>query len=95
VRRQKEWDDGHVANAIHIPFSELPGRVGEVPPGDVWVYCHTGYRAMVAASILAAVGRHVVSIDDEFGNAEAAGLRITRTAARTLGGRSSCACPHE
>jgi hydroxyacylglutathione hydrolase len=95
VRRQKEWDDGHVANAIPIPFSELPGRVGEVPPGDVWVYCHTGYRAMVAASLLAAVGRHVTSIDDEFGNAEAAGLRITRAAARTLGGRSSCACPHE
>jgi hydroxyacylglutathione hydrolase len=85
VRRQKEWDQGHVANASHIPFSDLPGRVGEIPPGDIWVYCHTGYRAIVAASILAAVGRRVVSIDDAFGNAECAGLRITRAAASTSG----------
>jgi hydroxyacylglutathione hydrolase len=75
VRRQKEWDDGHLADATHIPFSELVRRVGEVPPDDdVWVYCHTGYRATVAASILAAAGRRAISIDDEFGNAEGAGL---------------------
>ena len=78
VRRQLEWEDGHVANAIHVPFSDLPGRAGEVPAGDVWVYCHSGYRAMVAASILAARGRHVVSIDDDFANAESAGLPIAR-----------------
>ncbi len=81
VRRQMEWDDGHVADAIHIPFSELPGRAGEIPAGDVWVYCHSGYRAMVAASILAAAGRHAVSIDDEFANAEGAGLDLARPAA--------------
>jgi hydroxyacylglutathione hydrolase len=85
VRRQKEWDLGHVANATHIPFSDLPGRVGEIPTGDVWVYCHTGYRAIVAVSILAAAGRRVVAIDDAFGNAESAGLRITRAAASTSG----------
>ena len=59
---------------MHIPFSDLPGRLGEVPPGEVWVHCHSGYRAMVAASMLAARGRDVISIDDEFGNAETAGL---------------------
>ena len=78
VRRQLEWDDGHVASAIHIPFSELPGRSGEIPGGNVWVYCHSGYRAMVAASFLAARGLRVVSIDDEFANAAGAGLPIVR-----------------
>ena len=78
VRRRLEWEAGHVANAVHIPFSDLPGRAGEIPGGDVWVYCHSGYRAMVAASILAARGRHVVSIDDDFANAESTGLRIAR-----------------
>ncbi len=85
VRRQLEWDDGHVTNALHIPFSDLPGRSGEIPAGDVWVYCHSGYRATVAASILAARGRHVICIDDEFARAEAAGLPVTRPAARTAG----------
>ncbi len=26
VRRRLEWADGHVAGAVHIPFSELPAR---------------------------------------------------------------------
>ena len=95
VRRQLEWDDGHVADAIHIPFSELPGRSGEIPAGDVWVYCHTGYRAMVAASILAAAGRHVISIDDGFDNAEDAGLdhRPCRHASRRSHAAMSAPAP--
>ena len=40
------------------------------------MYCRTGYRAMVAASILAAAGRRVVSIDDEFDHAGKAGLTL-------------------
>ena len=78
VRRQLEWEDGHVAGAVHIPFSDLPSRAGEVPAGEVWVYCHSGYRATVAASILAAAGRQVISIDDDFANAAGAGLTLTR-----------------
>jgi hydroxyacylglutathione hydrolase len=82
VRRRLEWEDGHVASAVHIPFSQLPGRTGEIPAGDVWIYCHSGYRATVAASILAAEGRHVISIDDDFANAERAGLPIARAEAQ-------------
>jgi len=86
VRRQREWDEGHVADASHIPFSDLPGRVGDVPAGDVWTYCQSGYRAMAAASMLAAAGRHVVCVDDDFGNAGPAGLAITRSAGRAEDG---------
>ncbi len=78
VRRALEWADGHVAGAVHIPFNELPRRGGEIPPGEVWIYCRTGYRSTVAASILAAAGRQVISIDDEFEHAEGAGLTLTR-----------------
>ena len=76
VRRNLEWADGHVAGAVHIPFSDLADRMAEVPPGEVWVHCQSGYRAMVAASLLAARGRHVVSINDHFSNAAAAGLTL-------------------
>jgi glyoxylase-like metal-dependent hydrolase (beta-lactamase superfamily II)/rhodanese-related sulfurtransferase len=76
VRRRLEWEEGHVRGAVHIPFDELPDRLGEVGPGDVWVYCHTGYRAMVAASVLVAAGRTVTSVDDEFENATASGLPV-------------------
>jgi hydroxyacylglutathione hydrolase len=76
VRRQLEWAEGHVAGAHHIPFNELPGRFGQVPDGEVWLYCRTGHRSTIAASMLAAHGRSVVSVDDEFTNAEAVGLPI-------------------
>jgi hypothetical protein len=34
---------------------------------------------MTAASLLAAAGRHAVSVDDEFANAAGAGLPITHS----------------
>jgi hydroxyacylglutathione hydrolase len=77
VRRRLEWADSHIRGAHHIPFNELPDRIAQVPGGEVWVHCRTGYRSTVAASILAARGRTVVSIDDEFSRAGAAGLPLT------------------
>ena len=78
VRRRLEWEESHIAGAVHIPLHELPGRLGEIPPGEVWVHCRTGYRSMVAASMLAARGRRVISVDDDFDNAAAAGLPMER-----------------
>jgi hydroxyacylglutathione hydrolase len=80
VRRWLEWAGGHVAGARHIPFNELPDRLDEVPDErELWVYCRTGYRSTIAASILAAHGHTAVSVDDNFGEAERAGLPIERS----------------
>jgi hydroxyacylglutathione hydrolase len=79
VRRPMEWAQGHIDGAVHIPFDELPRRLGDVPPGEVWVHCQSGYRAMVAASVLAGRGRRAVAVDDDFGNAAAAGLQLRPT----------------
>jgi hydroxyacylglutathione hydrolase len=76
VRRRLEWAESHIAGARHIPLYELSSRAGELPPGAVWVHCHGGYRAIVAASLLARRGRQVVSVDDDFANAAAAGLPL-------------------
>jgi hydroxyacylglutathione hydrolase len=76
VRRNLEWAASHLGGAAHIPLHDLLGRLGEVPAGEVWVHCQAGYRAAVAASILDAAGRTVVAIDDDYGNAAAAGLPL-------------------
>ncbi|HEU4422724.1 MAG TPA: rhodanese-like domain-containing protein, partial [Pilimelia sp.] len=73
VRRGLEWAAGHLDGAVHIPLHELRERLDDVPEGEVWVHCATGYRASVAASVLAAAGRHVVSVDDDFDDAPADG----------------------
>jgi hydroxyacylglutathione hydrolase len=77
VRLPLEWRESHVEGAHHIPLHELPRRTGEVPPGEVWVHCQSGYRATVAASLLAARGRDVVGVDDDFDNAAPSGVPVT------------------
>ena len=76
VRRLGEWRESHIQGAVHVPLHELVIRADEVPPGEVWVHCAAGYRAAVAASLLAARGRKVVAINDDFGSAGLAGLTI-------------------
>ena len=81
VRRASEFDDGHIDGAVNIPLHELLARVEEVPAGEVWVHCAGGYRASIAASVLAARGIPVVAVDDSFGeNAAGSGLSITEAA---------------
>lgn len=78
VRRDDEWEEGHIHDAIHIPLHELESRVGEVPEGEVWVHCASGYRASIAASLLDRAGRTVVAIDDDWAKASKHGsLRVT------------------
>ena len=65
VRDTWEYDSGHHRDAVHIPFHELPERIGEVPRGKpVWIYCATGARATIAASFLVRQGIEAVLIDD-------------------------------
>lgn len=79
VRRPDEWAAGHLAGALHIPFWELEERVGEVPAGEVWVHCATGFRSSIAASLLQRAGRHqVVYVDDEFERVRALDLPLAR-----------------
>ena len=77
VRRTDEFGSGRIPGAVNIPLHELPGRLAEVPAGEVWVHCAGGYRASIAASFLSAAGRELVAIDDAFGNAREAGLPVT------------------
>ncbi|ROO86832.1 glyoxylase-like metal-dependent hydrolase (beta-lactamase superfamily II) [Actinocorallia herbida] len=74
VRRDLEWTASHLPGALHIPLAELADRLDELPDGEVWVHCAAGYRAAIAASLLDAVGRPVVAVDDDFSNAAASGL---------------------
>lgn len=57
VRSPDEWDKGHIPNARHLFLGELPehlGNLNKVKP--VAVYCNSGYRASIAASILQNAG---------------------------------------
>lgn len=77
VRRNDEFADGHIDGVVHIPIHQIPSRLDQVPAGEVWVHCASGYRASIVASLLAAEGHDVVLVDEEYeSNAAAAGLPI-------------------
>ena len=78
VRRPDEWQAGHLDGAVHIPFWELDQRTQEVPGGQVWVHCASGFRAAIGASILDRAGRRVVHIDDDWERAAGRGLPVVR-----------------
>jgi hydroxyacylglutathione hydrolase len=53
VRSPREWKNGHVPGARHIFLPELRKRVSELDRAKpTAVYCASGYRASIAASIL-------------------------------------------
>jgi hydroxyacylglutathione hydrolase len=53
TRGQEEWDSGHIESAMNIYVGHLEQRLAEVPRDKpVAVYCETGNRAGLSASIL-------------------------------------------
>ncbi|HKB48738.1 MAG TPA: rhodanese-like domain-containing protein, partial [Ktedonobacterales bacterium] len=77
VRRADEWREGHIPGALHLHIGELPQRLAAVPSGGtVALICASGYRAQIAASLLAAQGRTVLAVDGGVPVWQRAGLPI-------------------
>lgn len=57
VRRDTEYESGHVPGAINIALPELSRRLDEVDKGkSTAVICRSGYRSSIATSILEKAG---------------------------------------
>jgi hydroxyacylglutathione hydrolase len=69
VRRIEEWDNGHIPGSMHIHIAELAQRMHELPRDlPIMVICHTGYRAGIAASMIAGSGREAVAVRGGMGD---------------------------
>ncbi|HUQ99933.1 MAG TPA: rhodanese-like domain-containing protein, partial [Gemmatimonadaceae bacterium] len=67
VRRDDEWEEGHIPGAIHIPLSALSKRISEIPRNkEIAVHCQGGTRSAIAASILEKNGIHATNIPGGF-----------------------------
>jgi len=57
VRTPHEWDEGHLPGARYLFLGELPTKLIDLNPDlPVVVYCASGYRSSLAASLLQASG---------------------------------------
>jgi len=74
TRRDDERAAGSIPGSAHIPLHALLKRLDEVPDGPLWVHCASGFRASIAASLLARAGHDVTLIGDEYAKTAALGL---------------------
>lgn len=58
VREQSEYEEGHIAGAILIPYTEIKNRKEELPDKDqlILIYCRSGRRSAIAAASLIEMG---------------------------------------
>ena len=77
VRREEEHAEQAIEGALNLPIHQLTRRLDEVPVGELWVHCASGYRASIGASVLHAAGHHVVVVDDPFDSVTETALPLT------------------
>ena len=61
VRRETEFADGHIRGAVNIPLNELtdPASMANIEETqNVYLYCGSGYRSVIAASLMKRQGIH-------------------------------------
>lgn len=61
VRRENEFADGHLKDAVNLPLSEMtdPGSMALIEDSqNLYVHCAGGYRSVIAASLLKRQGIH-------------------------------------
>jgi rhodanese-related sulfurtransferase len=63
VREPVEWHYGHIDGALHIPMSELPARLDELPDAQTLVVCRVGSRSARVVMWLVQQGRDAVNLD--------------------------------
>lgn len=81
VREHAEWMAGHAPNATHLPMSELPGRVHELPSsGRIVVVCRSGNRSAQVTGWLARQGYDAVNMTGGMGAWQAHGHPVVNHA---------------
>ena len=61
VRRETEFADGHIKDAVNLPLSEMtdPASLANLEERhNIYLYCGGGYRSVIAASLLKRQGFH-------------------------------------
>ncbi len=54
VRTKREWDEGHITNAIHIPLDDLKNHIDDIKNLNkpIIAHCKSGVRSARATKLL-------------------------------------------
>jgi hydroxyacylglutathione hydrolase len=79
VRREAEWRSGHIPDALPMHVGDLPQHLNALPRDrPIATVCRTGFRAAIAASMIAATGRTVIAVDGGMPDWIQHGLRVEK-----------------
>lgn len=68
VRKPSEYSIAKYADALNFPLSDLGMNLSRVSDDKSYVYCGSGYRSLIAISLLKSKGYHnVVNVEKGFG----------------------------
>jgi rhodanese-related sulfurtransferase len=86
VRREPEWQAGHIAGAAWWPLDRFKVSPPEVDPGaPLAVHCASGYRSVIACSLLRRAGmQNVINVVGGFDAWKKAGLEVEKAEAAAV-----------
>lgn len=78
VRREPEWQGGHIAEATLFPLDQFKVAAPEIDPAKpLAVHCQSGYRSMIACSLLRRAGvENVINVSGGIETWRKAGLPV-------------------
>lgn len=67
VRKNSEYEGGHLSKSMNLPLNELSSRQGEIDTEKTtYIHCGSGYRSTIASSLLKARGvDNLVNVQDK------------------------------
>ncbi len=78
VREHDEWAAGHAPDAVHLPMSELAGRLDDVPDAaPLYIICRSGGRSERVTAYLNANGWEAVNVVGGMSSWSGLGLPMT------------------
>jgi len=79
VRKEPEYTAEHMTSAKSTPLSIINDHLAEFPKEDnFYIHCKSGYRSMIAASILKSRGYHnLINVSDGFDGIKETGIPMT------------------
>ena len=86
VRREGEWQAGHIEGAAWFPLDNFKVSAPEIDPSvPVAVHCQSGYRSMIACSLLRRAGvENVINVIGGFDAWRKAGLPVETAVAEKV-----------
>lgn len=62
VRTKEEYEEGHIVNAINIPYDEIDSTIDITKDIVIFVYCKSGNRSTKAYNTLKKLGYEVYNL---------------------------------